>query len=102
VTSKLLVGLSALGIIVVLAIITFAYAIKPPSMGGGDVTTLLRIWPFAILVAFALIVGFIGFQIMVAGEEICLDRHPWWGPPESGYNDSCSGHIYERMHPRSP
>jgi hypothetical protein len=30
------------------------------------VTTLLRIWPFAILVAFALIVGFIGFQMMVA------------------------------------
>jgi hypothetical protein len=30
---------------------------------------------------------------MINDEEICLDRHPWWGPPESGNDDSCSGHI---------
>ena len=28
------------------------------------------------------LVGAIAFEFMVAGEDICLDRHPWWGPPE--------------------
>jgi hypothetical protein len=67
------------------------------------VTKKLRIRLAAILIPFGLaIVGFIFSAYMINGEEICLDRRPWWGPPESGYDDSCSGHIYERMHQRSP
>jgi hypothetical protein len=32
-----------------------------------------------------------------AGEDICLDRRPWWGPPnDPNVYTSCSGHIYER------
>ena len=70
---------------------------------GASVTKKLRIWLISIFVALAVpLVGVIGVAYMINGEEICLDRHPWWGPPESGYDDSCSGHIYERMHPRSP
>ena len=66
-------------------------------------TKKLRIWLISIFVALAVpLVGVIGVAYMINGEQICLDRHPWWGPPESGYDDSCSGHIYERMHPRSP
>jgi hypothetical protein len=30
-------------------------------------------------------------------EELCFDRRPWWGPPESGDpNSSCSGHMWEK------
>jgi hypothetical protein len=70
---------------------------------GALVTKKLRIWLISIFVALAVpLVGVIGVAYMINGEEICLDRHPWWGPPESGYDGSCSGHIYEWMHPRSP
>jgi hypothetical protein len=64
--------------------------------------TIIRLWPFAVLIAFAfMFLGFIAFEYMVAGEEICLDRHPWWGPPnDPNVYTSCSGHIYERMHKR--
>ena len=48
------------------------------------------------------LVGVIAFEFMVAGEDICLNRHPWWGPPKSGYDDTCSGLIDEWMHPRLP
>jgi hypothetical protein len=34
---------------------------------------------------------------LVADESICLDRRPWWGPPESGVNTDCSGHIDELL-----
>jgi hypothetical protein len=35
--------------------------------------------------------------LLVAGEDICLDRWPCWGPPEDPnvYTD-CSGHMWER------
>jgi hypothetical protein len=36
------------------------------------------------------------FTAMVLEEDLCLDRRLWWGPPESGTNADCSGHIYER------
>jgi hypothetical protein len=52
---------------------------------GASVTTKLRIWLISIFVALAVpLVGVIGVAYMINGEEICLDRHPWWGPPESG------------------
>jgi hypothetical protein len=74
-----------------------------PATYGAFVTKKLRIWLISIFVALAVpLVGVIGVAYMINGEEICLDRHPWWGPPESGNDDSCSGHIYERRHPGSP
>ena len=45
------------------------------------VTKKLRIWLTPILITFGLaIVGFIVSAYMINGEEICLDRRPWWGP----------------------
>jgi hypothetical protein len=29
-------------------------------------------------------------------EDICFDRWPWWGPPDSNSSPDCSGHIYQR------
>ena len=70
---------------------------------GLPMTKKLRIWLISIFVALAVPhFGVIVFGVMVAGEEICLDRHPWWGPPSSGYDDSCSGHMYQGRHPESP
>jgi hypothetical protein len=66
-------------------------------------TKKLCIWLISIFVALAVpLVGVIVFGVMVSGEEICLDRHPWWGPPSSGYADSCSGQMYQWRHPASP
>ena len=66
-------------------------------------TKKLRVWLISIFVALAVpLVGVIGVAYMINGEEICLDHHPWWGPRSSGYDDSCSGHIYERRHLGSP
>ena len=61
---------------------------------GASVTKKLRISLISIFVALAVpLVGVIGVAYLINGEEVCLDRHPWWGPPESGNDDSCSGHI---------
>ena len=45
-----------------------------------------------ILAAWATLI----ILVMGSWEEICFDRRPWWGPPESGTNQSCAGHMYER------
>jgi hypothetical protein len=35
--------------------------------------------------------------LLVAGEDICLDRWPWWGRPnDPNVYTSCSGHMWER------
>jgi hypothetical protein len=34
---------------------------------------------------------------LATDEQICLDRWPWWGPPENP-DSTCTGHIYERRH----
>jgi hypothetical protein len=62
--------------------------------------TLLRSWPFAIWLAIVVVLlGVIAFAYLINGEEICLDRHPWWGPPnDPNVYTSCSGHWYERHH----
>ena len=66
-------------------------------------TKKLRVWLISIFVALAVpLDGVICVAYMINGEENCLDRHPWWGPASSGYDDSCSGHIYERRHLGSP
>jgi hypothetical protein len=37
------------------------------------------------------------FTSMVTGEDICLDRKPWWGPPnDPDVYITCSGPMYER------
>ena len=57
---------------------------------GADVTKELLVWLTAALVVFALlaVVGVVG---MFTSENWCLDRHPWWGPPESGSDPTCNG-----------
>jgi hypothetical protein len=44
-----------------------------------------------------LLLGAIVILSLAASEEICLDRSPWWGPPENP-DSTCSGHMYERRH----
>jgi hypothetical protein len=68
---------------------------------GASVTTELRVWLTAALVLFAL-VAVVGFFIVIgmfAGEYWCEDRHPWWGPPESGTNAECGN---DQRPPGSP
>jgi hypothetical protein len=48
-----------------------------------------------VLVGFWFVLG------LADGEYWCEDRHPWWGPPESGTNPEC-GFGYEEWHRRSP
>jgi hypothetical protein len=33
---------------------------------------------------------------LVVNEEICFDRTPWWGPPDSNSSTDCSGHMWQR------
>jgi hypothetical protein len=50
-----------------------------------------------IILSFVLI-GIIGWLFLVNGEYLCLDRRPWWGPPENpDVYTSCSGHIDELL-----
>ena len=66
---------------------------------GASVTKKLRIWLISIFVALAVpLVGVIGVAYMINGEEICLDRHPWWGPPTDPYSE-CSGFSWAEKHP---
>ena len=61
---------------------------------------IIRFWPWTIWLPIVLVLlGVIAFGYFVNGEEICLDRHPWWGPPnDPNVYTSCSGHWYERHH----
>jgi hypothetical protein len=51
----------------------------------------------ALAVLLLLLLGAIVILGLAASEEICLDRSPWWGPPENP-DSTCSGHMYERRH----
>ena len=51
---------------------------------AGIIVTLLATWATLIVL------------VMASWEEICFDRWPWWGPPESGTHSNCAGHISER------
>lgn len=42
-------------------------------------------------------VAFVGVMVAGAGEYICFDRSPWWGPPEDP-TSTCAGHWYESRH----
>jgi hypothetical protein len=61
---------------------------------------IIRFWPWTIWLPIVLVLlGVIAFEYLVNGEVICLDRHPWWGPPnDPNVYTSCSGHWYERHH----
>jgi hypothetical protein len=61
---------------------------------------IIRFWPWTIWLPIVLVLlGVIAFGYLVNGEEICLDRRPWWGPPnDPNVYTSCSGHWYERHH----
>jgi hypothetical protein len=66
------------------------------------VTTERHILLIALLMILPLLlIGFGGYLYLAAGEEICLDRWPWWGPPENpDVYSTCSGHVYERLRER--
>jgi len=55
----------------------------------------LILWVVGLAFTLACFVAFF-VMFLVMGEDICLDRSPWWGPPESGTNEECSGHMYQR------
>jgi hypothetical protein len=60
----------------------------------------LRVWLIAafFVVALALVAGFVVIVGMFTGEYWCEDRHPWWGPPESGTNAECAGYVTGGTH----
>ena len=58
---------------------------------------VLIIWDLLVLLGLALTLMAVVGWFLVVDESICLDRQPWWGPPESGVNTDCSGHIDELL-----
>ena len=54
-------------------------------------------WVASGLVFVLCLVVFGACTTLALGEDICLDRRPWWGPPrDPNVYTSCSGHIWER------
>jgi hypothetical protein len=51
----------------------------------------------AAMLAVLVVIGFLGIMYLAAGEDICFDRHRWWGPPEDP-TSTCAGHFYESRH----
>jgi hypothetical protein len=60
--------------------------------------SFMIIWALLLVLVLALMVMPIVVWFLAAGEWICLDRSPVWGPPENRevYTD-CSGHIDELL-----
>jgi hypothetical protein len=53
-------------------------------------------WASGLIFTLCLM-AFVTVMWLAAGEDICLDRKPWWGPPKDpNVYTTCSGHIYER------
>jgi hypothetical protein len=51
-----------------------------------------------LIILAVLLMGVIGWVGLINGEYLCLDRRPWWGPPENPeVYTSCSGHIDELL-----
>jgi hypothetical protein len=58
---------------------------------------VLIIWDLLLVLGLALtLIAVVGW-FLVTDESICLDRRTVWGPPESGVNTDCSGHIDELL-----
>ena len=56
------------------------------------------IWGLLLIVVLALILTPVVGWFLAAGEWVCLDRKPIWGPPENpDVYTSCSGHIDELL-----
>jgi hypothetical protein len=53
-------------------------------------------WLVAIGLVFVLVSG-CAIMWLAAGEELCLDRKPWWGPPTSTSDPDCTGHMNQRL-----
>jgi hypothetical protein len=54
------------------------------------------VWAGGLIFALSLVALFAVMQLAMS-EDICLDRRPWWGPPnDPNVYTTCSGHIYER------
>jgi hypothetical protein len=52
-----------------------------------------------MIILSLVLIGIIGWLVLVNGEYLCLDRRRWWGPPENpDVYTSCSGHIDELLH----
>ena len=45
-----------------------------------------------------MLIGFLWIVNQGLEENICFDRHPWWGPPEDPTSE-CSGLWYADKHP---
>jgi hypothetical protein len=45
-----------------------------------------------------MLIGFLWIVKLGMEENICFDRHPWWGPPEDPTSE-CSGLWYADKHP---
>jgi hypothetical protein len=52
----------------------------------------------SITLAALMLIGFLWIVNQGLEENICFDRHPWWGPPEDP-NSECSGLWYADKHP---
>ena len=51
-----------------------------------------------MIILSLVLIGIIGWLVLVNGEYLCQDRRPWWGPPENpDVYTSCSGHIDELL-----
>jgi hypothetical protein len=51
-----------------------------------------------MIILSLVLIGIIGWLVLVNGEYLCLDRRPWWGPPENPkVYTSCSEHIDELL-----
>ena len=54
-------------------------------------------WVASGLIFTLCLVVFGACTTLAMSEDICLDRWPWWGPPEDpNVYTSCSGHMWER------
>jgi hypothetical protein len=56
------------------------------------------IWGLLLVLVLALMLMPVVGYFLAAGEWICLDRSPVWGPPENPeVYTTCSGHIDELL-----
>jgi hypothetical protein len=61
-------------------------------------TVPMIIWGLLLVLVLALMLMPVVGYFLAAGEWICLDRSPVWGPPENPeVYTTCSGHIDELL-----
>ena len=63
-----------------------------------SLTGPMIVWGLLLLLVLALMLMPVVGWFLAAGEWVCLDRNPIWGPPENpDVYTSCSGHIDELL-----